>query len=354
MIHLNSSTKMHYFGWHGELYGTIDCYSVAVWRVYLSDQQRLVLSISYGLTIFPIVVLNFALSFGLYKLGDWKQKSTFFVFVLSVSDTVSGLVAVPAYVILGTVLGRERSCWFERVSLFVAQTTLHFSCCTILAIALERYLHITSALRYGIESRGMAGYLTRLTSTTKGHYTLLPVMFILSVYHGLATQLFGKVESDVPSIVNMFVYLLILAAIYISYVRMYFAIRKHVRVNRPLNQTHNQAFRTVVTILISYTVIFIPFIVTYFWTAYYIYVKRSAVPITLRFTHYLSLALVCVNGAINAVVLLKVNRQVMLYYYTHIFHCLDNQDSKEEGAARDAGGEEQGRTSNRLVFLQPA
>ena len=225
------------------------------------------------------------------------------MFVLSVSDTVSGLVTVPAYVILGTVLGRKLSCWFERANLFVAQTNLHFSFYTILAIALERYLHITSALRYGVESRGMAGYLTGLTSTTKGHYTLLPVMFILSVYHGLvATHFFGKVESDVPSIVNMFVYLLILAAIYISYVRMCFAIRKHVRANRPLNQTHNQAFRTVVTILIIYTVIFIPFIVTDFWTAYYIYVKRSAAPITLRFTHYLSLALVCVNGAINAVV----------------------------------------------------
>ena len=251
MLDFNNTTNIHDSGENGTLYKNFDCYSVLVWRVYLSGQQQLVLSICVGLTIIPVVALNFALSFALYKLGDWRNKSKFFIFVLSISDTIFGLVAVPAHVVLSTALGSERSCWFERAFLFAAQSNGHFSFYTIMAIALERYLHVTSALRYGVESRGVAGFLTRLTSTTKGHWILLLIMLILSLIHGLVpTYFFGKVNSNIPNIVVVFVRFTILVATYILYVRMYIEIRSHVHANRPLNQRHNKAFRTVATILI--------------------------------------------------------------------------------------------------------
>ena len=237
-----------------------------------------------------------------------------------------GLVAVPSKVVLSTALGSERSCWFERAFLFVAQTNGHFSFYTIMAIALERYLHVTSALRYGVESRGIAGYLTRLTSTTKGHYILLLFILILSLIHGLVpTYFFGGVQSNIPNIVVVFVRIAILAATYISYVRMYIEIRKHVRANRPLNQKHNKAFRTVVTILIIYTVSFITTFVTNAWVSYYSYVKETAVPTTLTFTYYLSFTFVQLNGAMNAGVLIKANRRVLVYYKKRlsvIFPCV--------------------------------
>ena len=327
MIDFNNTTEIHDYEDDFALYEAYDCYSVLVWRVSLSDQQQLVLSICLGLTILPVVILNFALSFALYALGDLRNKSKFFIFVLSISDTVFGLVAVPAHVVLYTALGSERSCWFERAFLFGAQTNGHFSFYTIMAIALERYLHVTSALRYGVESRGIAGYLTRLTSTTKGHCILLSIMFILSLIHGLVpTYFFGRVQSNIPNIVMVFVRFIILAAIYISYVRMYIEIRKHVRANRPLNQKHNKAFRTVVTILIIYTISFIPGMVTDFWTSYYSYVKETAAPTTLRFTYYLTFTLVYLNAAINAGVLIKANRRVLVYYKKRLsatFPCID-------------------------------
>ena len=327
MFDFNNTTEIHDSEDDFALYETFDCYSVLVWRVYLSDQQQLILSICFGLTILPVVILNFALSFALYKLGDWRNKSKFFIFVLSISDTIFGLVAVPAHIVLSTALGSERSCWFERAFLFAAQSNGHFSFYTIMAIALERYLHVTSALRYGAVSRGVAGFLTRLTSTTKGHWILLLIMLILSLIHGLVpTYFFGKVQSNIPNIIMVFVRFIILAAIYISYIRMYIEIKKHVRANRPLNQRHNKAFRTVVTILIIYTVSFIPGIVTDFWTSYYSYVKESAAPTTLRFTYYLSFTLVYLNGAINAGVLIKANRRVLVYYrkcLSATFPCID-------------------------------
>ena len=327
MFDFNNTTEIHDSEDDFALYETFDCYSVLVWRVYLSDQQQLILSICFGLTILPVVILNFALSFALYKLGDWRNKSKFFIFVLSISDTIFGLVAVPAHIVLSTALGSERSCWFERAFLFAAQSNGHFSFYTIMAIALERYLHVTSALRYGAVSRGVAGFLTRLTSTTKGHWILLLIMLILSLIHGLVpTYFFGKVQSNIPNIIMVFVRFIILAAIYISYIRMYIEIKKHVRANRPLNQRHNKAFRTVVTILIIYTVSFIPGIVTDFWTSYYSYVKESAAPTTLRFTYYLSFTLVYLNGAINAGVLMKANRRVLVYYrkcLSATFPCID-------------------------------
>ena len=327
MHDFNNTTEIHNSEDNFALYETYDCYSVLVWRVYLSDQQLLVLSICFGLTILPVVILNFALSFALYKLGDWRKKSKFFIFVLSISDTLFGLVAVPAHIVLSTALGSERSCWFERAFLFVAQTNGHFSFYTIMAIALERYLHVTSALRYGVESRGIAGYLTRLTSTTKGHYILLLFILILSLIHGLVpTYFFGGVQSNIPNIVVVFVRIAILVATYISYVRMYIEIRKHVRANRPLNQKHNKAFRTVATILIIYTVSYITTFVTNAWVSYYSYVKETAAPTTLRFTYYLSFTLIYLNGAMNAGVLIKANRRVLVYYKKRlsvIFPCVD-------------------------------
>ena len=334
MLDFNNVTNIPDSGENGALYKKFDCYSALVWQVYLSDKQQLVVGISSGLTIVPIVALNFALSFALYKLGDWRKKSKFFIFVLSISDTVFGLVVVPAHIVISTALGSERSCWFERAFLFVAQTNGHFSFYTIMAIALERYLHVTSALRYGVENRGIAGYLTRLTSTTKGHYILLLFILILSLIHGLVpTYFFGGVQSNIPNIVVVFVRIAILAATYISYVRMYIEIRKHVRANRPLNQKHNKAFRTVVTILIIYTISFIPGIVTDFWTSYYSYVKETAAPTTLRFTYYLSFTLIYLNGAMNAGVLIKDNRRVLEYYrerFREHFHALICQSQVKE------------------------
>ena len=116
---------------------------------------------------------------------------------------------------------------------------------------------------------------------------------------------------------------------------MYIEIRKHVRANRPLNQKHNKAFRTVVTIeinsmvvtiLIIYTISFIPGMVTDFWTSYYSYVKETAAPTTLRFSYYLTFTFVQLNGAMNASVLIKANRRVLVYYKKRlsvIFPCID-------------------------------
>ena len=326
MLDFNNTTNIDDSEENGTLYNNLDCYSALVWRVYLSNQQQLALGTTSGFTIFPLVVLNFALSFALYKLGDWRKNSKFFIFILSISDTILGLVAVPAHLVLATALGRKRSCWFERTFFFVALTNGHFSFYTFMAIALERYLHVASALRYGAESRGIAGYLTRLTSTSKGHCILLLIMFILSLIHGLVpTYFFGKVQSNIPNIVVVFIRFMVLIATYILYARMYIEIRKHVRANRPLNQKHKKAFRTVATILIIYTVSFIPGIFTDFWVSYYSYVEETEAPITLWFTYYLSFTFVYLNGAINAGVLIKANRRVLVYYYERLrllFLCL--------------------------------
>ena len=129
----------------------------------MSYKQQFVLSICNGLTIFPVVLLNFTLSFALYKLGDRRNKSKFFIFVLLISDTMFGLVAVPVHVVLSTALGSERSCWFERAFLFAAQSNGHFSFYTIMVISLESYLHVGSALRYGVQSQRWKRDITKHT-----------------------------------------------------------------------------------------------------------------------------------------------------------------------------------------------
>ena len=316
MVGFNNTTDTYDPGRGKALFDTIYCYSVLVWRVYLTKHQHLIMSICLGLTIIPIVLLNFALSFALYKTGEYRNKSKFFVFLLSMSDMLVGLVTVPAHVVFHTVLSSQRCCWFERLYLFVGQSNGHFSFYSLMVIALERYLHITAALRYGVESRGVAGKLTRLTLTNKGHCSLLFLMVVCSIFHGLVpTYFFGTVRSNLPNIAMVFVRYVIFVAIYILYIRVYFAIRRHVRKNQPLNKKHSEVFRTVITILIAYTVCYMPCVVTDCWVTYYSYVLNSSSPIALRFANYLSFTLVYLNGAINAAILLKANKRALAYNY---------------------------------------
>ena len=319
MTALNNTTEFYDLGRGKALFDSIYCYSVLVWRIYFTKHQHLIMSICLGLTVLPIVLFNFALSFALYKIGEWRNKSKFFMFILSISDMLVGLVTVPVHVIFHTVLSNQRSCWFERVFLFVGQINGHFSFYSLMVIALERYLHITAALRYGVESRGIAGMLTRLTLTNKGHFFLLFLMVICSILHGLVpTYFFGKVRSNIPNIIMVLVRYAIFTAIYILYIRVYIAIRKHVRKNQPLNKKHTEVFRTVITILIVYTVCYVPCVVTDCWLTYYSYVLNSASPINLRFANYLSFILLYLNGAINAVLLLKANKRALAYIYKRL------------------------------------
>ena len=310
----NNSSEISHNGEGKELYDAIECYSVMVWRIYLTNGQHITLGICLGFTILPIVALNFALSFGLYKVGGWRNKSKFFIYILSISDVIFGLFTVPANVVLVTLLGSERNCLIEKAFLFVGQINGHFSFYSIMAIALERYLNITAALQYGVESQGIKGKLTRLISTTRGHCTCLILMLLLSTLHGLApTYFFGKIQSNIPNIFMAFVRFAILATIYILYIRMYLILKKHVSANQQLNQRHTKVFRTVLTILIVYTVCYLPFVLTDFATSYYSYVKKSAAPNSLRFIYYLSFTLVYLNAAINAGVLLKANKHALAY-----------------------------------------
>ena len=292
----------------------IECYSVLAWRIYLQQYQHLTLAFCFSLTVLPVVLLNFALSFGLYKVGELRKKSKFLIFALGISDTVFGLVVIPLNIILVTALKYQRSCWFETTFLFVGQANGHFSFYTVMAIALERYLNIVSALKFGAETQSLTGRITRSISSKKGHRVLIIVMSICSLLNGLVTTyFFGTVRTSWPNFFMVCLRLTILFTIYILYSCMYFAIKKHVRQNQPLNSKHSQVFRTVATILIIYTICYIPCLTLDMWTSYYSYMKKSAAPNILRFLYYLSFFPVYMNGAFNAGILLKANKRALEY-----------------------------------------
>lgn len=291
---------------------SIICYSVLVWRIYLPRYQHLTIAISFSLTILPVTLANFALSYGLYKVGDWKRKSKFFIFALGISDMLCGLVTIPSNVLFVTKLSYERVCWFEITFLFVGQANGHMSFYLLMAIALERYLNVMAALKFG---ETFSRRLARFVSSDRGHRILFSAIVCCSLLHGLVSSyFFNHVRSNVANYLMMGVRTVILFTIYVVYFRIYFAIKKYDNDSQVLaiNQ-HRATLRTVITLLIIYTVCYVPCLLTDFWTSYYSYVKKSAAPSSLRFTYYLSFTLVYLNAAINAVVLLRANKKALSY-----------------------------------------
>ena len=289
---------------------SIHCYTALVWRVYLPRYQRLIVASSLGLTILPVVLTNLALSFSLYKSGEWKKKSKFFIFALGISDTLFGLVTIPNNVVLMTLFGDRRSCWFETVFMFIGQTNGHISFYMMVIIALERYLSVATTLNLGITHK-LVRFTTFLSSTT-GHRVVLAVVACCSMFHGtVACYFFGYARgSHAANVLMMVVRFIVLFAIYFCYFRIYLALKKYVRIKNDLPiKRHRKTFRTIATILIIYTVCYAPFIVIDIWRAYYTFALQTAAPNALRFALALAFVFVYLNNAINAVVFLRANRK---------------------------------------------
>ena len=293
---------------------SIHCYSALVWRVYLPRYQKLALTSCFGLTILPVVLTNLALCFGMYKSGDWKRKSKFFIFTLGISDTLFGLVTIPNNVVLMTLFGDRRSCRFETVFLFIGQTNGHVSFYMMMAIALERYLNVAISLKFGTADRSVL--FARFLSSTTGHRLAISVLLLWSMLHGIVScYFFGYTRgNNVPNYLMMAARFIVLFAIYFCYIRIYLALKKYV-LNQsdhlPVNR-HRKAFRTIATVLIIYTVCYVPCTAIDIWTAYYTFVLQTAAPNALRFAYYLSFVFVYLNGAINAVVFIRANKKALV------------------------------------------
>ena len=306
----------------------LTCYTSIAWRIFLSNNQHLAIATAYSLTILPVALFNGALSLALYKTEQWKSKMKFLIFVLSLSDTFTGLVHLPAAIILATRLKYTRCCWFEMATTFTSVTNVHLSYYLLMAIAFQRYLKITSTIK-------MQPQLGRIFLSNKGTRITAMLLFPLAILHGLvATYFFGHTKSNIPNMTMMCPRILTFAVVFAVYFRLNFTLKKERKMaiqHGFNNRIHTRAFKIIVLVLCIYTVSYIPALATDTWTAYYSYFLKSAGPIEIRFAHFLSFSFAYLNCALNAIIFTYTNKTACRYILELISKCIPGgQDSTQE------------------------
>ena len=316
---MNNSTQLAFDGLGNYSHSIIhkpDCYSALAWRIYLTKRQNLILSVCYGSTILPTIMLNSMLWYALYSLGQWKKQSKFLIFVLTVSDTVMGLVSIPTTITLTSIYSYKRNCRLERLFMFFGQVNGHFSFYITLMIALQRYAKMRET-SYGVST------FTRKILTKSGLRIIVWAVFSLSCAHGVvSTYFFGLVKSVVPNILMMILRGLILIVIQVCYCRVYIAVKKHLRTRvtprdsecttpsqrdekkRPRRSRFSKVNRTVLIVIILLILSYLPATITDMWTGYYTLFLGITAPMLPRFLFYVSFTTIFMNCALNAGVII--------------------------------------------------
>ena len=345
---------------------TLSCYTTVAWRIILSSAQLKTVAASVSVLILPTILLNFAVCIALFKTKQLKSSSRFLVFVLSVSDLIAGIFTIPLTVILFTLFGNTRSCWFERMLVFVGGVNGHFSLYIILAIAIQRYLKIKASPKSSV-------ILARAFQSKSGLRVLVFACGVWSILHGLVSvYFFGAKTNNIPNIIMMFLRTIIMLIIYVYYFRLYFTIKKHVqnraRWQQPGKQQRQQKqkqqqphekqqqpqqkqqqqpaqlemkarstsgpnvydafFKTVFLILVIFAVCYVPVLAFDVWTGYYTLIRKTAAPQLSRFLYFLAHCPMFMNSTLNAAVFLYRDKNARDYIMNQL-GCASSVDVKE-------------------------
>lgn len=304
------------------------CYTTVAWRMILSPDQNLAIGVSYSFCILPTVILNAALCFALYKTKQLGKTSKFLVFLLSFSDCLSGLISVPGSVILFTLYGNTRNCWYERGLMFFGQTNGHFSLYIIMTLAIQKYFNVRPTFNKGNSC------FEGLLESKRGLNVVVLICFGWSIFHGLVSvYFFGYVTSTIPNKILMVLRSVIVIVIYIFYFRLYFSIKRYLKKKdksksmqdvsattslnnqrEKVKKLYNGFFRTIYFVLIAFAVSYVPVISMDTWTGYYTLFKKTAAPNLPRFLYFLSHSTLFFNCAVNAFLFLRRDEAVSKFY----------------------------------------
>lgn len=290
------------------------CYTTVSWRTMLSPNQNLAIGLCYSVTIIPAVLFNSAFCYALYKTDQLKKKSRLLVFLISLSDLLSGLFIIPASVVLFTVYGNSRVCLFERLLMLCGQTNGHLSLYLLILLAIQRYFAVSP--NAGVISNR---FVNAALFSSNGLKLVLATAVIWSLFHGLVSiYFFGQVTSTIPNIMVMTIRAVLLILTYVLYFRLYFTMRRHQMamaeyrgpskhpspVQQALIEKWFDAFSTTIfLVLVVYAISFTPVIVTDCWTGFYTF-RNVYAPDLARFMYYLLHSTLFLNSSLNAAVFL--------------------------------------------------
>ena len=304
---------------------TDDCLNPFVDRVILTQLQSKII-VGVLLTLVPCTTAtNLVLLLFLVRTRQYRNTMSWLIMILSTSDCILGVITTPVLVVLFSKYQRTRSCMLEKASLFMAQSNSHFSAYLIFLIALNRCLNLNSDFRNH-------DTITSKITSRRGTNTLVVVMFFFSMVHGIipATDIGNQFASEfMLGASNFIVYVLY----FVLYARIYYKVRSSAResgavlgcqeagqrsATRPKYLV--QLSNTVLLLLVSVGICYLPFVTIKFILAYHTHVKKIKPSSRMRFIHYISFTAAFWNSVFNALILIYRNNKIRDFVRrTHCF-----------------------------------
>ena len=283
------------------------CFSA---KAYLEPwQSKTIVELNTAIIVTTLIT-NIAVIISIVKTKQLNNASNLIICLLSISDCTIACVAQPFISI--TFLKQQFTCSFEIATQFFTSSFGHLSGCCIVAIAVDRMMHMRYLNTY-------AQILTR-----KRIFLICLGCILMAFMVGLSYT-FASINA-VYEIVNTIILVLdcfLIMLISLAYLNVYRKINRHVKntenirtMNRTINSKGNGRKKTeyvmsmvkvIARILISVWIAYFPYTITSLLWDYRTSVFTMGIKDHLSFILYLTHMLVYLNSTMNAVIFLSGN-----------------------------------------------
>ena len=264
-------------------------------RIFLTRSESLSILIGLSIASPIILVSNLILIVSLIKTKQLRNASNVLLLVLSLSDCFIGLITIPLEIVLFSTFKKYPACTLEYTAHATAYFTTHFSGYLIAVISFQRNVQINPNLK----QRNM---LSRFLVTKAGLTLLVIVIFLVNILETYISVIFYS--ESLARLMLVVTDAVIFVYIYISYFCVYFKVwnfskqnlAKRVETQTNVQGSPDRLARTVALILLSAAVCYLPYMT--------LVGLRREMSLEGKFYIYLSLILVFLNSAVNAVIIM--------------------------------------------------
>eukprot|EP00794_Sanderia_malayensis_P007459 gene7459-8281_t len=313
---------------------TNSCQSVYPSRQGFGETRlALLLTCNVVVTLLNIIV-NIFLIFALKATNQLRNLSCKLIACLSLSDICVGLVLQNVVSVLLTAFKSENgNCTVELVSQFLSYTFPQISGVMIMIIALDRWVHMKFLNKYSSMMNQRTACFMILGNVVFA-LGIAIVSVVASVYKKFF--LFNAVLIIMDSIVILL--------IYVAYIFTFRSVRAHMKgmrrrakendrvedyhraqsttpalattaaaagaISKKVDKRDAQLAKTMVLILTSLTVCYIPYFVVGLYWSYVRYYKNTMTSLALDTLVWVSFLLVYMNSSLNAIIFILRNKQM--------------------------------------------
>lgn len=302
---------------------SMDCMGDLSLRINLSTSQQSGITVLFSI-ISPLIVLSNGITvFLLLKLKQLHIITNRFMLWLCISDLLIGMIVCPLWINLYTAYRNERNCILEAITVFPSITLGHFSVYMISMIALERYIRITRPLHY-----------QDIITVEKSNKIVVACGCIALCCGSIATTAFSYGYLAPANIALVALATIVLCFVFFVYIRALLRLQRQSRRRVGISTSHNprqtfvmKTFLTAACILLSLFVCYAPCFVFTIINFIYSATQGRNTSGQVLFITLASYPFFYTNSAINAIIVLKRNRQ-MHDYITRIFRRMHSTEDE--------------------------